>query len=109
MFDLTLMMLNSLLVGLRGQAAVQAEIIALRHQLTVRTRVRIEFLDSTRFEDFDASRVRCDAATDESWHVVAGLSPRLRRRYNSLKADEIGSLAARMAGSSPPMRPIVSA
>jgi hypothetical protein len=54
------MMLNSLLVGLRGQAAVQAEIIALRHQLTVRTRVRIEFLDSTRFEDFDASRVRCD-------------------------------------------------
>src|SRR5262252_678968 len=29
------MMLNSLLVGLRGQAAMQAEIIALRHQLTV--------------------------------------------------------------------------
>jgi putative transposase len=29
------MMLNSLLIGLRGQAAMQAEIIALRHQLTV--------------------------------------------------------------------------
>src|SRR5262245_26802987 len=29
------MILNSLLVGLRGQAAMQAEIIALRHQLTV--------------------------------------------------------------------------
>jgi len=28
-------MLNSLLIGLRGQAARQAEIIALRHQLTV--------------------------------------------------------------------------
>jgi len=28
------MMLNSLLIGLRGQAAMQAEIIALRHQLT---------------------------------------------------------------------------
>jgi hypothetical protein len=28
-------MLNSLLIGLRGQAAMQAEIIALRHQLTV--------------------------------------------------------------------------
>src|SRR5262245_35366023 len=35
MFDLILMTLNSLLVGLRGQAAMQAEIIALRHQLTV--------------------------------------------------------------------------
>src|SRR5262245_12225204 len=29
------MMLNSLLIGLRGQAAMQAEIIAMRHQLTV--------------------------------------------------------------------------
>src|SRR5215813_2284363 len=29
------MMLNSVLIGLRGQAAMQAEIIALRHQLTV--------------------------------------------------------------------------
>src|SRR5215467_9319851 len=29
------MMLNSLLIGLRGQAAMQAEIIALRHQLAV--------------------------------------------------------------------------
>jgi hypothetical protein len=29
------MMLNSLLIGLRGQAAMQAAIIALRHQLTV--------------------------------------------------------------------------
>jgi hypothetical protein len=28
-------MLNSLLIGLRGQVAMQAEIIALRHQLTV--------------------------------------------------------------------------
>jgi hypothetical protein len=34
MFDLVLMTVNSLLVGLRGQAAMQAEIIALRHQLT---------------------------------------------------------------------------
>src|SRR5215813_6064348 len=29
------MMLTSLLIGLRGQAVMQAEIIALRHQLTV--------------------------------------------------------------------------
>src|SRR5262249_26441097 len=29
------MMLNSLLIGLRGQAAMQAEIMSLRHQLTV--------------------------------------------------------------------------
>ena len=35
MLDLKYMMLNSLLIGLRGQAAMQAEIIALRHQLTV--------------------------------------------------------------------------
>src|SRR6266850_3817598 len=35
MFDLILMFLNSLLIGFRGQPALQAEIIALRHQLTV--------------------------------------------------------------------------
>src|SRR5215472_2743853 len=35
MFDLILMMLNSVLVGLRGRAGMQAEIIALRHQLAV--------------------------------------------------------------------------
>src|SRR5262249_31434910 len=35
MFDLILMMLSSFLTGLRGQAALQAENIALRHQLTV--------------------------------------------------------------------------
>ena len=35
MLDLLLTFLNALLVGLRGQAALQAEIIALRHQLTV--------------------------------------------------------------------------
>src|SRR2546422_1085342 len=35
MLDLILMMLSSLLTGLRGQAALQAENIALRHQLTV--------------------------------------------------------------------------
>jgi hypothetical protein len=29
------MIVNSILVGLRGQAAVQAEVIALRHQLSV--------------------------------------------------------------------------
>jgi hypothetical protein len=34
-FDLMLMMLKSLLTGLRGHAAMQAEMIALRHQLTV--------------------------------------------------------------------------
>jgi len=33
--DLILLLLNSLLTGLRGQAALQTEIIALRHQLTV--------------------------------------------------------------------------
>ena len=40
MFDLLLMFLNALLVGLRGQAALQAEIIALRHQLTVMQRTQ---------------------------------------------------------------------
>ena len=35
MLDIILMMINSLLIGLRGQVAMQAEIIALRHQLTV--------------------------------------------------------------------------
>ena len=35
MFDLILMFLNSLFVGFRSQAALQAEIIALRHQLIV--------------------------------------------------------------------------
>ena len=35
MLDLILMTLSSLLSGLRGQAALQAENIALRHQLTV--------------------------------------------------------------------------
>jgi len=34
------MMLNSLLIGLRGQGAMQAEIIALRHQLTVLQRTQ---------------------------------------------------------------------
>ena len=35
MLDLILITLGSLLSGLRGQAALQAENIALRHQLTV--------------------------------------------------------------------------
>ena len=35
MLDLILMMLSSLLTGLRSKAAIQAENIALRHQLTV--------------------------------------------------------------------------
>jgi hypothetical protein len=35
MLDLILMLLNSLLVGFRSRVAMQAEIIALRHQLTV--------------------------------------------------------------------------
>jgi hypothetical protein len=33
--DLILTALNSLFTGLRGRAAMQAEIIALRHQLTL--------------------------------------------------------------------------
>jgi putative transposase len=40
MLNLILMMLRSLLTGIRAQAAVQAEIIALRHQLTVLQRTR---------------------------------------------------------------------
>src|SRR5262250_2326758 len=40
MLDLILMTLNSLHTGLRGQAAMQAEIIALRHQLTVLQRTQ---------------------------------------------------------------------
>ncbi|HYR44381.1 MAG TPA: integrase core domain-containing protein [Terriglobia bacterium] len=40
MFDLILMFLNSLLVGFRGQATLRAEIIALRHQLTVLQRTQ---------------------------------------------------------------------
>jgi putative transposase len=35
MLDLILMLLNSLFIGLRRRAAMQAEIIALRHQLKV--------------------------------------------------------------------------
>ena len=35
MLDLILMSLSSLVIGLRSQAVMQAEIIALRHQLTV--------------------------------------------------------------------------
>src|SRR5215469_589758 len=35
MFNLILMMLRSLLTSIRGQAIMQVEIIALRHQLTV--------------------------------------------------------------------------
>ncbi len=34
------MLLNSLLVGIRRQAELQAEIIALRHQLTVLQRTQ---------------------------------------------------------------------
>jgi hypothetical protein len=40
MFDLIFIFLNSLLVGFRGQTALQAEIIALRHQLTVLRRTQ---------------------------------------------------------------------
>ena len=40
MFDLILMFLNSLFVGFRSQAALQAEIIALRHQLIVLQRTQ---------------------------------------------------------------------
>jgi hypothetical protein len=40
------MMLNSLLVGLRGQAAMQAEIIALRHQLIVPNEVKFSATDA---------------------------------------------------------------
>jgi len=35
MFDVILVFLHSLLVGFRTQAALQTEILALRHQLTV--------------------------------------------------------------------------
>src|SRR5690242_13508167 len=41
MLDLILMTLDSLLTGLRGQAALQAENIALRHQLTVLQRTEM--------------------------------------------------------------------
>jgi len=40
MFDLILMSLNSLLINLRSRAEMQAEIIALRHQLTVLQRAQ---------------------------------------------------------------------
>ena len=40
MLDLILMFVNSLLVGFQGQAALQAEIIALRHQLIVLQRTQ---------------------------------------------------------------------
>src|SRR5215831_16602715 len=40
MFDLIKIFLNSLLVGFRSQAALRAEIIALRHQLTVLQRTQ---------------------------------------------------------------------
>jgi len=40
MLDLIFMFLNSFLVGFRGQAALQAEIIALRHQLIVLQRTQ---------------------------------------------------------------------
>ena len=40
MLDLILMFVNSLLVGFRSQAALQAEIVALRHQLIVLQRTQ---------------------------------------------------------------------
>src|SRR2546425_1165020 len=40
MLNLIVMMLNSLLFGFRTQAALQAEIVALRHQLTVLQRTQ---------------------------------------------------------------------
>jgi putative transposase len=40
MLDMIFMFLNSLLVGFRSQAALQAEIIALRHQLIVLRRTQ---------------------------------------------------------------------
>jgi hypothetical protein len=40
MFDLILMSLDSLLIGFRSRSAMQAEIIALRHQLTVLQRTQ---------------------------------------------------------------------
>src|SRR5262245_37830601 len=40
MFDLILMFLNSLLIGIRSRAAMQVEIIALRHQLIVLQRTQ---------------------------------------------------------------------
>jgi len=40
MFDLILMLINSLLTSVRSRAAMQAEITALRHQLTVLRRTR---------------------------------------------------------------------
>ena len=41
MLDLILMLLGSLIAGLRGQAALQAENVALRHQLTVLQRTQL--------------------------------------------------------------------
>jgi hypothetical protein len=40
MLDLILKLLSSLFIGLRRRAAMQAEIIALRHQLTVLQRTK---------------------------------------------------------------------
>src|SRR5436853_803020 len=40
MLNLILMVLNSLLVGFRRQAALQAEIVAIRHQLPVLQRTQ---------------------------------------------------------------------
>jgi hypothetical protein len=80
-FDLILMMLNSLLVGLRGQAAMQADIIALRHQLTVLQR-------SQKFR-------RAERQPDHSWESQTHRQ-RIRATENeplchssSLKHDEL--------------------
>ena len=50
MLDLILITLSSLLSGLRGQAALQAENIGLRHQLTVlqRTHTKRPVLQTRR-------------------------------------------------------------
>jgi putative transposase len=75
------MTLNSLLVGLRGQAAMHAEIIALRHQLTVfqRTqkpkRIRLNAIDrcvwvwlSRLWSGWRSALIMVKPETVISWH-----------------------------------------
>jgi hypothetical protein len=60
-------MFNSLLTELRGQAAMQAEIIALRHQLTVLQRSR------SRMRHSNISIVACGFGYPDSGRVGVGL------------------------------------
>jgi hypothetical protein len=66
------MTLNSLLTGLRGQAAMQSEIIALRHQLTVLQRTQNpkssssnHATDACGFHSFGRSRKAVSSRQDQ--------------------------------------------